>query len=1157
MPDYLDSFLDTKPEEQDGLDAFLYAKPDKPDEIDQFLDSPTPTTLTPQPGVPPETPLAPSLTPTPEELFAAQTAAPEEFAQEVGGLKEPLWSPADIPADILAGGITGKMLGKGVVKPALQRLGWGTAISGAMAGVEELTDSQIATALTPIAIIAARHGLTIAAQKAGPKASKFATQAFRKQFKRLVKARKLPISDEEIDIRGDQIERYLNLKTGWKGKAKDLWQILKRSREAGKAATREMKGGARPLPKAPAAPITPPQVRPVAPPGATPPPASLPPPTGIQPSVAPAGAAVRAVVQPTIAKESWQMNKEEFQEELNNARFLFHGGADVATLKGQSLLFSPTGKKGVWLSAGNSMRAGTQYLVDTAKLDPSKLHPAEGAGTGYFYEGEISSDKFIKLNERITHKGLAQQALAQGKPIPPEALADYPDLQSKVPAKPTPIPRPGPEIPLAEEKGFKLVGKPRAGVTLKGNLIKQSHVIAKEKGWISKEGKVKPQYRRLAEAMTGNKSIANMNPKQAQTFVDALKQVPAPEYVAGKTKIASIPLSKDITPAGFFERNFKEPTLISAITPSDRYAYTLGVHDLIEPSIKGKTALLNERQGLHDWLDGMEKKTNKLAKTPVLEKSKARLKNIPTKAEERMGTLVDNYETAAEAGLTGEEAIIHTELRKLTNVSLARTNEIREAVGLEPIRKLSGYMTHISDILSNKVLKEKYPFPEEIKYWLDRINPKHIFNPTALHRTVKDRPGLEKNPFKALKAMVSMDLKQIYLEAPNIMFRKQLNALAPQIPATTRKWAQAFQNEVIKGYPTRLDNLTNATLDRMGITRMIDAALKPFGRGLGANPAKEISGAINRLVHDAVIWGKVRLVIRNHTQKLLSLGLYDTKAFMKSMLPASPELESILKGSEWFKLSGQQFMERLPEGMLGKLEKLGYKPYGHSHVSNVRSTMKAAYYASKELVDNPKYKRLGWAEADIKKEMEFGGNTAQFWYNLMGMPEIFRSGGGRFLSTLQSWWMNYTTKYWREMLHRAYYGKTGWGKSIPVKWRMGALRHVITSLLFVEGTRRALGLDYKRIALLGVLPTYLSPPAQIVTGLYNYVAADSDWQKKKALQRIKWSWKAFVPGSGAWRDFSSVWEGEKPVESLFFYTEKKPPGKRKIGGVPTTVKYGP
>lgn len=687
------------------------------------------------------------------------------------------------------------------------------------------------------------------------------------------------------------------------------------------------------------------------------------------------------------------------------------------------------------------------------------------------------------------------------------------------------------------------VGKPFIpGAKATPNQVKQSHVIARDKGWLSSKGKVKPQYRRLAEAMTGKKSIAKMTQAEAKTFIDALKKVPGPEFVAGKMKIASIPLTRKITPAGFFDRNFKEPTGLDAISPSNRYAYVLGVHDLIEPSIKANTAKLLEQQVTHEWLDEMNKLTNKLAKTSSREKAKARLKNIPTEAESRVGRLLNQFETSKEAGLTGDEAKIFTELRKLTNVVLDRTNIIREKVGLEPIKKLDAYLPHFADVLGKKQLAQKYPFPEEIKYWLNFVNPKHIFNPTAFHRTVEDFEGREINPFKLLKAMVSIDLKQIYLEQPNILFREQLNALAPQMPSATRHWVEAYMREVIKGYPTKLDNKTNASLDAMGITKMIDAVLKPFGRGLGHNPAKEISGVINRLVHDAVIWGKVRLVIRNHTQKLLALGLYDTKAFMKAMLPAPPELKAALEASSFLQISQQQFLERLPEGALGKLEKIGYKPYGHSHKSNVLFTGKVAWYAGVEMEEATKHLSGNekWTRADTLKEVDYGTMTAQFWYNLMGMPSLYRSGITRTGFTLQSWPMNYAF-YWREMLTRAFKGKTGWGKplvgKIGLKWRLGALRHIVASLLFVEGVKRAFGLDYRRTALLGVLPAYLSPPAQIVSGLWNYIAADSDWQRKKAVSRILWSVTAFVPGSGAWRDYSQVWEGKKPIRALFFYTE--------------------
>ena len=135
--------------------------------------------------------------------------------------------------------------------------------------------------------------------------------------------------------------------------------------------------------------------------------------------------------------------------------------------------------------------------------------------------------------------------------------------------------------------------------------------------------------------------------------------------------------------------------------------------------------------------------------------------------------------------------------------------------------------------------------------------------------------------------------------------------------------------------------------------------------------------------------------------------------------------------------------------------------------------------------------------------------------------------------------MSYNFKYWREMLHRAFTGKTGWGKDIPLKWRLGALRHIIASLLVIEGLRRAFGLDYRRIALLGVLPSYLSPPGQIAIGLWLLLTAKDARERKRAKRMLKNSWKAFIPTSKAWSDVYKVWTGQKPLKYLFFHTERK------------------
>jgi len=767
----------------------------------------------------------------------------------------------------------------------------------------------------------------------------------------------------------------------------------------------------------------------------------------------------------------------------------------------------------------------------------------------------LSQVEQVKIADQIIKS--ATPAIQSGQPVWDSVLkalqsVGFPRIE--IPLKPVgqpmlpKMPEVTTAVPVGKAKAIPLKGAKKLKLELKvpatTEQIKQAHALAKQKALITAEGKTTPQYRRLAEGLTGKKTMTEMTQEEASNFIKGLLKI-KPRLIKGEQLPPIIPTTKELAVEGFFEKEFNKPTFATHFTPSDRYARTLGVYDLIEPSIKAKTKMLLERREIFKWLDKQEKAIYRIERAGKIETAKAFIKGRPTITEAKWFDLLDKNKTATEAGLTGESAKIFSELRNLTNRMLERTNIVREQVGLEPIEGLKSYITHLKDIATKKALKEKYPFPEEIKYWLNFVKPKHIYNPTAFHRIIQDEKGLLRNPFKALKAMVSMDLKQVYLEKPNILFREQIKALKDIIPASTRQWVELYMNEVIKGYPTKLDQMTNDTLNTLGITKAIDLVLRPFGRQLGFNPVKEISGALSRVIHDAVIWARLKLVIRNHTQKLLTLGLYDIKAFSKALLPASKELNALIKSNDFWKISMGEFLERMPKDAFGRLETLGFIPYGKSHISNVGFAMKTAYYGAKELATNPKYAKYGWTNEDIIKEMEFGANTTQYWYNLMGMPDIYRSGIFRTFGVLQTWWMNYTMKYWREMLSRAFTGKTGWGKSIPVKWRLGALRHIITSLLFIEGIRRALGWNYKRIALFGVLPSYLSPPGQIVLGIYNYLTADTDWAKAKAKNQVKYAWNAFIPGSMAWKDFWKAWETGN-IEELLFYTEERK-------GIPSAV----
>jgi len=653
-----------------------------------------------------------------------------------------------------------------------------------------------------------------------------------------------------------------------------------------------------------------------------------------------------------------------------------------------------------------------------------------------------------------------------------------------------------------------------------------------------------------------------MTKKEASELISGIEGV-----VSQRGKAPVIPRGTELVGEDFWKNwEFKKPTIFKFISPSDRYAYSLGVYDLLKDSIEAKTKMLVERQKLFNWLDTMGKKIDKVGRTPMAGRILSYIRNKPTVAKEKFYNLLNKYEEPP-ALLTPQEKEIFVSLRDLTRSMLKRTNDVRTQFGLEPIKNLEGYITHIFDIMTLGELRYKYPFPEEVAYILPKIRTKTVWNWTAIRRLGKEE-GLLKDPIKALKAMVSVDLKQIYLEAPIHMFNEQMKVLGkgvpreqlskelqeqlPEgvtleiIPAETRKWAEEYMNIVIKGYPTALDKLSDATIEALHIDDIFNLILRPFGRGMGMQPTKEIVNGFNRVVHDATIWARTRLPIRNWTQKGLALGLYGEKAFVKAMFPAFRTLRNLIVSSPFHQTSKQTFLEQLPTGAIGKLERIGYIPYGHSHISNVNFTMKTAYHAAKELVDNPKYAKYGWTEEDIAKEMDFGANTCQYWYNLMGMPELYRHGLMRLFGVLQSWWMNYFNKYWREMGCRAFTGKTGWGKPIPPSWRIGALRHIIYSLLFIEGTRRALGWDYRRIALLGVIPTSMvvSPPAQLAWGLSEWLGGIlkggkyGQYQAARGKRIAKYSLRAITPGAGFYRDIAQVWKAEKPISSLFFYLEK-------------------
>lgn len=706
--------------------------------------------------------------------------------------------------------------------------------------------------------------------------------------------------------------------------------------------------------------------------------------------------------------------------------------------------------------------------------------------------------------------------------------------------------------------------------------IKKAHAIANAKAMISDKGKMKPQYRKLAEAMTGKKSIKKMTEEEAELFIDSLNRLPEPKMRDGKLIPPTIARTMKLVPWGFFQKEYKEPTPIWLLKDQTYYAEQLGIKSLVAPFEIGKQKFDLEFRESSKMVDKIANKLNKIAETPAKERLKAILKNIPTKAESKMAELINKYEEIP-PGLSQAEEDVFKWFRNLGRNIWRRENEIREKLDLPLIKYRKAYFRHTADIMAKEMLEGKYPFPQGLKYWAQRMVGKKIFNPMEFQRKLSDDliDLWSKNLRAVTKSMLWSGLKEIYLAQPAKFFSEQLSAISKDlpiykhlnpeekrvydttkvIPASTKKWAIDYINQVIKGQETETDAGLNRIVTQSGLKGLFDKVLSPFGRTVGRKPITNTFQTLGRVTISGVMGWVPRQIIRNAFQQTQNLALYGVKATLKAFLPASIDknLKELL--SESLFLKSYTGFEELPINLMGKLEKVWLGPYGKVACYNAAQGMKAAYWSTSDLIKNPKYKKFGWADPQrtedtpkdklfpsekekLLKEMEFGSSATQYQYIPMGMPGVFRYKALIPLTRLQSWWMNYFTKFLREATYRVLKGETGYGQKLPWSYRINFAKYLII------GGAILTALGYRRSFLLGVAPTWLSPAAQVALGFYNYATAKYDWQRNKALKQIHNSWKAFVPGSLAWKDFMAAWNGEKDLKDLFFY--KKVVEKKKI-----------
>jgi len=771
------------------------------------------------------------------------------------------------------------------------------------------------------------------------------------------------------------------------------------------------------------------------------------------------------------------------------------------------------------------------------------------------------------------------------KPTPPTALVAKPTPKlipkGLVPKVVPPVVKP---IPILPE--IKLATPSQ---------IKEAHILAKGKAMISEVGKVKPQYRRLAKAMTGKTSITKMTEVEAGKFINSLKKIAEPRYVKGKLVPPSIPVTKKITVKGFFEgMKFKEPTVIRYVTPQTYYSQILGVKPLVEPLELAKQRFDLTYRNMANGVEKMVKLTDKIGKTSLIEKARAKLRNVPTKAVSRMRDLLDKYEEAP-VSLSPEDKEIFNWFRNLSKTTLKAENKVRVKLDLEPIKYRKAYVRHTADAMALEMLQGKYPFPQGLKYWSQRIVGKKIFNPMEFQRQLAD--DLEKLWTKdlshATKSMLWTGLKEIHLSQPLQFFNEQLGAVSKDIavyknltleereiydqlrviPASTKKWLIDYVNQVIKGQETWLDEQVNNVVAKTGLKGLLNKALAPFGRTIGRKPITNVFQLAGRgMIHGVMGPLRPRQLIRNKFQLVQNLGLYTIKANVKGFFPASVDktLKELMDKSLFLKT--YTGMEELPVNVLGKLEKLNLAGFQWTAKSNVSQAMKVAYYDTLDLITKPKYAKYGWADPartykepkgflypsekeKLLKEMEFGASATQYHYIAMGMPEVFRYKALTPATRLTSWWMNHLLKFNREAVMRLFKGETGYGVKLPWSRRLGWFRYIILGGAILNT------LGYEKSYLYGTAPTGVPPTAQFMISSYIYLATlpdlGEDWAKRKnaeAKYQILNSIKTFIPGYLAYKDLNAFWTGDKSWDEYFFYKKKRKEEKKWFEEMPPKKK---
>ena len=635
------------------------------------------------------------------------------------------------------------------------------------------------------------------------------------------------------------------------------------------------------------------------------------------------------------------------------------------------------------------------------------------------------------------------------------------------------------------------------------------------------------------------------------------------------------------------EPEFKEPNVHKYYMPKDQLMREIGAEPLTRPLILKKEAFMLKKPEVKKWIKNVLKEAK--AKPPFAEKLKAGIFNKPTEEVARFRDLLNTYEYSPDF-MEPETKAKFDQLRSFTKGMLHDTNEMRVRAGLKPIPDFGAYVPHFLDELARKI-----HYDEETRTKVEGIVGKKLYrgpkggNPTARQRKIGAELDhiFSKDLEKLLMSMAMYDLRDIYLAEPYAIYRAQMDELIKEgsMPQEVRTEVENFIAYDIFDKRTSLDNAINATL-KPG-TNIVNLFLKPFNRVI-TDPVRIISSIYRFGVFGGAIAGKVRMLPRNFLQFALNLSIYGPQATIKGQFVAPKDVVEKIRNLDVYKLSIRKFEDvpaAIPWGAktAAKLIQAGLAPYAKTHagltyISNVDRSARVGYFwslgkqewqKSKGAMEYTKayakkmgikegtqrYENLFHREGDELLEAEEAIGQTQWFYFQTRMPRPYRGQAAKAFWSLNSWWMNYFGRHWREMMSRCR-GTTGRGRILTTWERWNAIKGLAIILGVGEAVRRKYKLRISEF-LAFPFPKYIQTHLfQIMINTYGALTAATQKERDTYQSRVKYNLKMLVPYSGAYKEYIKFINGEITLKEYLFYVEQVSKGEI---SPPSDIfdKYGP